>query len=101
MPAVLLQELSDEVFSKVERLFLLGLRAADPVRRARFFSLYHKHIAAGLFERLQFIICVQVRGGGVVHRWPCCCTVCCNQQPDQTTEERPQLAERVHVCRNM
>ncbi|WIA37453.1 hypothetical protein OEZ86_014371 [Tetradesmus obliquus] len=52
-------ELSDEVFSKVERLFLLGLRAADPVRRARFFSLYHKHIAAGLFERLQFIICVQ------------------------------------------
>jgi transformation/transcription domain-associated protein len=59
---LLLQELSDEVFSKVERLFLLGLRAADPVRRARFFSLYHKHIAAGLFERLQFIICVQVRG---------------------------------------
>jgi hypothetical protein len=31
------------------------------VRRARFFSLYHKHIPAGLFERLQFIICVQVR----------------------------------------
>jgi hypothetical protein len=58
---LLLQELCDEVFTKVERLFLLGLRAADPVRRARFFSLYHKHIPAGLFERLQFIICVQVR----------------------------------------
>jgi transformation/transcription domain-associated protein len=58
--STVMQELSEEVFSKVERLFLLGLRAADPVRRARFFSLYHKHIAAGLFERLQFIICVQV-----------------------------------------
>jgi hypothetical protein len=58
---LLLQELCEEVFTKVERLFLLGLRAADPVRRARFFSLYHKHIPAGLFERLQFIICVQVR----------------------------------------
>lgn len=47
------------MFNKVERLFLLGLRAVDPVRRARFFSLYHKWIAAGLFERLQFIICQQ------------------------------------------
>jgi hypothetical protein len=51
--------LSDEVFSKVERLFLLGLRAGDPLRRQRFFELYHNFIAHGLFERLQFIICAQ------------------------------------------
>jgi transformation/transcription domain-associated protein len=60
-----LQELSDEVFNKVERLFLLGMRASDPLRRQRFFELYHAFIAHGLFERLQFIICAQdwqVRG---------------------------------------
>eukprot|EP00879_Flechtneria_rotunda_P005042 GHRR01005319.1.p1 GENE.GHRR01005319.1~~GHRR01005319.1.p1 ORF type:complete len:3477 (+),score=1416.33 GHRR01005319.1:1112-11542(+) len=52
-------ELSDEVFHKVERLFLLGMKAPDPYRRSRFFALYHKLVAAGLFERLQFIICTQ------------------------------------------
>jgi hypothetical protein len=57
--------LSEEVFTKVERLFLLGLRASDPLRRQRFFDLYHTYVANGLFERLQFIICTQdwqVRG---------------------------------------
>jgi hypothetical protein len=53
------QELSEEVFTKVERLFLLGLRASDPLRRQRFFDLYHTYVANGLFERLQFIICTQ------------------------------------------
>lgn len=47
------------MFTKVERLFLQGLRAADPLRRQRFFELYHAHIAHGLFERLHFIIVQQ------------------------------------------
>ena len=47
------------MFNKVERLFLLGMRASDPLRRQRFFELYHGFIAHGLFERLQFIICAQ------------------------------------------
>lgn len=58
------------MFGKVERLFLLGLRAPDPCRRARFFELYNKLIPPGLFERLQFIICHQVRAPAAA-----CCAV--------------------------
>uniref|UniRef100_A0A2P2JR38 Uncharacterized protein MANES_01G145600 n=1 Tax=Rhizophora mucronata TaxID=61149 RepID=A0A2P2JR38_RHIMU len=48
--------LRQEVFLKVERQFMLGLRARDPDIRMKFFSLYHESLKKTLFERLQFII---------------------------------------------
>ncbi|XP_022879771.1 transcription-associated protein 1-like isoform X2 [Olea europaea var. sylvestris] len=51
--------LRQEVFEKVERKFLLGLRAKDPDIRMKFFSLYHEALAKTLFTRLQYIIQVQ------------------------------------------
>ena len=51
--------LRGEVFDKVERVFLLGLRAADPGMRARFFQLYDSAIPPTLFDRLRFIVCGQ------------------------------------------
>ncbi|XP_031107078.1 transformation/transcription domain-associated protein-like [Ipomoea triloba] len=48
--------LRQEVFQKVERQFLLGLRAKDPEMRMRFFSLYHESLGKTLFSRLQYII---------------------------------------------
>ncbi|KAI8537003.1 hypothetical protein RHMOL_Rhmol10G0301200 [Rhododendron molle] len=51
--------LRQEVFQKVERQFLLGLRAKDPEMRMRFFSLYHESLGKTLFTRLQYIIQVQ------------------------------------------
>ncbi len=44
------------MFHRVERMYLLGLRAASPSLRARFFSLYQSHIPATLYDRLAFII---------------------------------------------
>lgn len=51
--------LRQEVFQKVERQFMLGLRAKDPEVRMRFFSLYHESLGKSLFTRLQFIIQIQ------------------------------------------
>uniref|UniRef100_A0A5B6YTI9 Putative transcription-associated protein 1 n=1 Tax=Davidia involucrata TaxID=16924 RepID=A0A5B6YTI9_DAVIN len=51
--------LRQEVFQKVERHFLLGLRAKDPEIRMKFFSLYHESLGKTLFTRLQYIIQVQ------------------------------------------
>nr|KYP66863.1 Transformation/transcription domain-associated protein [Cajanus cajan] len=51
--------LRQEVFQKVERLFMLGLRARDPQVRMKFFSLYHESLGKTLFTRLQFIIQIQ------------------------------------------
>ncbi|CAH9116378.1 unnamed protein product [Cuscuta epithymum] len=51
--------LRQEVFQKVERQFLLGLRAKDPEMRMRFFSLYHESLGKTLFFRLQYIIQLQ------------------------------------------
>ncbi|XP_051127175.1 transcription-associated protein 1-like isoform X2 [Andrographis paniculata] len=51
--------LRQEVFLKVERQFLLGLRAKDPEVRMKFFSLYHDSLGKTLFTRLQYIIQVQ------------------------------------------
>jgi hypothetical protein len=51
--------LRNEVFDKVERVFLLGLRAADPAMRRRFFGLYDSAIPPTLFDRLRFIVCGQ------------------------------------------
>ncbi|CAI9110926.1 OLC1v1011036C1 [Oldenlandia corymbosa var. corymbosa] len=51
--------LRQEVFQKVERQFLLGLRAKNPEMRIKFFSLYHESLGKTLFVRLQYIIQVQ------------------------------------------
>ena len=45
-----------EVFEKVERVFLLGLRASDPGLRARFFALYNAAVPSTLFDRLFFFV---------------------------------------------
>jgi transformation/transcription domain-associated protein len=45
-----------EFFHKVERQYMLGLRAKDPEMRKRFFKLYHDSVGKSLFSRLQFII---------------------------------------------
>ncbi|KAI4314757.1 hypothetical protein L6164_027634 [Bauhinia variegata] len=51
--------LRQEVFQKVERQFMLGLRARDPEVRMKFFSLYHESLGKTLFTRLQFVIQLQ------------------------------------------
>lgn len=51
--------LRQEVFQKVERQFMLGLRAKDPESRMKFFSLYHECVGKTLFARLQYIIQIQ------------------------------------------
>ncbi|KAK6924485.1 PIK-related kinase, FAT, partial [Dillenia turbinata] len=51
--------LRQEVLQKVERLFMLGLRAKDPEMRMKFFSLYNETISKTLFARLQYIIQIQ------------------------------------------
>ncbi|XP_010548285.1 PREDICTED: transformation/transcription domain-associated protein-like isoform X2 [Tarenaya hassleriana] len=48
-----------EVYQKVERHFMLGLRAKDPEMRRTFFLLYHESIGKNLFARLQYIIQLQ------------------------------------------
>eukprot|EP00963_Diacronema_lutheri_P006687 scaffold587_cov339-Pavlova_lutheri.AAC.11 len=48
-----------EVFSKVEQLFLLGLRARDATIREKFFALYHKSIGQNLYLRLRYIVAMQ------------------------------------------
>ncbi|XP_048334555.2 uncharacterized protein LOC107424364 isoform X2 [Ziziphus jujuba] len=53
------QSLPQEVFLKVERQFMLGLRARDPEIRMKFFSLYHDSLGKTLFTRLQYIIQIQ------------------------------------------
>ncbi|KAL8160447.1 hypothetical protein V2J09_001984 [Rumex salicifolius] len=51
--------LRQEVFQKVERQFMFGLRAKDPATRLKFFSLYHESLGRTLFARLQYIIQIQ------------------------------------------
>ncbi|CAL2274022.1 unnamed protein product [Prunus armeniaca] len=51
--------LRQDVFQKVERQFMLGLRARDPEFRMKFFSLYHESLGKTLFARLQYIIHLQ------------------------------------------
>lgn len=48
-----------EVFQKVERQYMLGLRSRDPEMRQKFFTLYHDSISKTLFTRLQYIIQTQ------------------------------------------
>lgn len=47
------------MFQKVERQYLLGLRAKDPDMRKKFFGLYHDSLGKTLFTRLQYIIQIQ------------------------------------------
>jgi hypothetical protein len=51
-----LQELREEVFMKVERLFLCGLRSNNPEQRARFLQLYQKTIAINLYDRMDWVV---------------------------------------------
>jgi len=51
--------LRQEVSLKVERHFMLGLRASDPGMRRKFFLLYHESLGKTLFARLQYIIQIQ------------------------------------------
>lgn len=51
--------LRQEVFQKIERQYLLGLRAKDPEIRMKFFCLYHDSLGKTLFTRLQYIIQIQ------------------------------------------
>ncbi|XP_010268349.1 PREDICTED: transformation/transcription domain-associated protein-like [Nelumbo nucifera] len=53
------QSLRQEAYQKVERQFMLGLRAKNPEVRQKFFSLYHESLGKTLFTRLQFIIQIQ------------------------------------------
>ena len=51
--------LRQEVFQRVERQSMLGLRARDPEIRMKFFLLYHESLLKTLFARLQYIIQLQ------------------------------------------
>jgi transformation/transcription domain-associated protein len=51
--------LRSEVFLKVERTHLLGLRTRRPEFRKKFFDLYHEGIGKSLFQRLQYILTIQ------------------------------------------
>jgi len=51
--------LRSEVFLKVERTHLLGLRTRRPELRQKFFALYHEAIGTTLFQRLQYILTIQ------------------------------------------
>ena len=53
------QALRSEVFLKVERTHLLGLRTRRPELRDKFFALYHEAIGKTLFQRLQYILTIQ------------------------------------------
>jgi hypothetical protein len=47
------------VFTKVERLFMLGLRAPDPALRRKFSALYARAVAATMYDRLNFVVVQQ------------------------------------------
>ena len=48
-----------EVFDRVERATMLGLRARDPVMQAKFTELYNRAVPASLYHRLEFIVLLQ------------------------------------------
>ena len=51
--------LRSEVFLKVERTHLLGLRTRRLEIRKKFFALYHGDAGKTLFQRLQYILTIQ------------------------------------------
>jgi len=46
----------EDAFTKVERMFMIGLRSSNPTVRREFFELYNSHVPMGLYDRLHFII---------------------------------------------
>uniref|UniRef100_A0A7S3QND2 Uncharacterized protein n=1 Tax=Dunaliella tertiolecta TaxID=3047 RepID=A0A7S3QND2_DUNTE len=50
------KELREDAFTKIERMFMVGLRANNPSVRRDFFALYDSYVPMALFDRLQFII---------------------------------------------
>lgn len=48
-----------EVFEKVERPYMLGLRSSSQDMRRQFFQIYNKTIPTPLFDRLHFLVCTQ------------------------------------------
>lgn len=48
--------LREETFTTIERQYMVGLRASDPVVRAKFFSLYNAAVPHSLYDRLKFIL---------------------------------------------
>jgi len=53
------ENLRREVFAKVERQHLLGLRTRNPLFKDKFFQLYDVAIGQSLFLRLQYIVTIQ------------------------------------------
>ncbi|KAG1663525.1 hypothetical protein FOA52_003153, partial [Chlamydomonas sp. UWO 241] len=53
------QDLRDEFFTKVERLFMAGLRSSSPQSREEFFSMYHTHVPPTLYDRFHFVFMAQ------------------------------------------
>ena len=56
---VCVQELRADMFARVERTYLMGLRAPQPELRQRFFALYHAAIPCTLYDRLLFTASAQ------------------------------------------
>ena len=52
-------QLQRDSFEKVERVFVMGLRARDSVIRQKFFALYNAAIECTLFARMRYIIVEQ------------------------------------------
>ena len=48
--------LRKEIFEKVERQFLIGLRSRSPSTRRAFFKLHHGTVGQSLFDRLEYIV---------------------------------------------
>ena len=53
------EQLRTDAFDKVELTYGLGLRAADPATRDKFYKLWNNAIPPSLFERLKHVILVQ------------------------------------------
>jgi transformation/transcription domain-associated protein len=48
--------LKEATFLTIERQYMVGLRAADPEVRAKFFGLYNTAVPHSLYHRLKFIL---------------------------------------------
>jgi hypothetical protein len=55
----MLLQLQRDSFEKVERVFVMGLRARDSIIRQKFFALYNAAIECTLFARMRYIIVEQ------------------------------------------
>ena len=53
---VVSDSLRKDIFEKVEKYFLIGLRARNPSTRRAFFKLHNEDVEQSLFKRLEFIV---------------------------------------------